>query len=77
MGSVMLELLCKLFGHRRSKKDARRVGVIWQSRCVLCHEPLVRLAPGQWVERSSTAGKEFMEAAEQPFERPLPDTDRT
>src|SRR5687768_312611 len=71
-GGLMLKTFCQLFGHRRSKLHARREGAVWLSRCVTCKTPLVRLDPGQWVETSSPAGKEFLKAAEQLVLRPSP-----
>ena len=73
----MLAVFCKFFSHQRSMRHARRVGAIWQSRCVRCHEPLVRLAKGHWVEKSSAAGSETIEAEERTFDRVWPVSDST
>ena len=40
--------ICKLFGHRRSKKAARRRGEDWLSNCSICKEPMSRTADGEW-----------------------------
>jgi hypothetical protein len=70
----MLKAYCRLFGHHRSERHRRRAGALWQSRCVSCAAPLVRLDSGQWVELSSRDGQEAMKAAEQMVLRPAPDT---
>jgi hypothetical protein len=70
----MLKAYCQLFGHRRSERHRRREGILWQSRCVTCKTPLLRLHSGQWVERSSPAGQEAIKAAEQMLL--VPDADR-
>ena len=72
----MLKAYCQLFGHRRSERRRRRDGTLWQSRCVSCKTPLVRLASGQWVERSSPDGQEAIKAAEEMLLRLAPDSDR-
>jgi hypothetical protein len=42
-------VICKLSGHLRSKKLARRRGHQWLSSCVLCGDSMIRLGPGRWV----------------------------
>jgi len=41
-------VLCRLFGHRRSRRRARRSGNGWRSRCRLCGTPMIRVAKGVW-----------------------------
>lgn len=43
-----MKFICKLVGHRRSKKGARRRGDEWLSRCAFCGEPMIRVFPGDW-----------------------------
>jgi hypothetical protein len=68
----MLKAYCRFFGHHRSERHRRRAGAVWQSQCVSCAEPLLRLDSGQWVEISSPAGQEAMKAAEQMVLQPEP-----
>jgi len=44
-----LNLVCKLVGHRRSKKGVRRRGEEWLSKCAICSEPMTRTLTGEWV----------------------------
>ena len=45
-----MNLLCRLFGHRRSATEARRYSDIeWRSVCTRCRTPLIRLGPGEWI----------------------------
>jgi hypothetical protein len=52
-----MQLFCRIFGHRRSRRRARPFAGRWRSRCSRCGTDLVRLAPGEWqvAERSSFA----------------------
>jgi hypothetical protein len=68
----MLKAYCRYFGHHRSERHRRRAGALWQSRCVSCAAPLVRLDSGEWVELSSPAGREAIKAAERMVLRPVP-----
>lgn len=45
-----MSMMCKMRGHRRSAKQAKFNFETqqWQSVCVQCHEPMVRLAEGEW-----------------------------
>ncbi len=70
----MLKAYCRWFDHHRSERHRRRDGALWQSRCVSCAAPLVRLDSGQWVELSSPDGQEAVKAAERLLLRPAPDT---
>jgi hypothetical protein len=67
----VLKAFCQMFGHYRSERRRRRAGAVWQSRCVSCGTPLVRLGSGQWVELSSSAGQEAMKAAEHMVMQPV------
>jgi hypothetical protein len=44
-------LICKLFGHHRSKKHARRHGEKWTSICIFCGAQLMRESNGVWGAR--------------------------
>ena len=44
----MLPFLCRLVGHRRSKRWARPTPMGWRSECRRCGEALIRVAPRQW-----------------------------
>ncbi|HET7709277.1 MAG TPA: hypothetical protein VFK50_07070 [Sphingomicrobium sp.] len=44
----MPSLLCKLLGHRRSRRDARRIDARWISYCRRCGSLMVREAPRRW-----------------------------
>ena len=44
-----MTLICRLIGHRRSRKRARFLAGGWVSRCRFCDERLIRLGPKQWV----------------------------
>jgi hypothetical protein len=43
-----MSLICRMIGHRRSIKQARRVAEGWASRCTFCDEPLIRRGPKAW-----------------------------
>lgn len=45
----MIEILCMMFGHSRSRRGARFVAGTWRSDCRLCETPLIRLRHGQWI----------------------------
>jgi len=40
--------LCRLLGHRRSRRKARLSGGEWRSLCIYCREPMVRMGPSDW-----------------------------
>jgi hypothetical protein len=42
-------IVCKIFGHRRSRKLAGRSGETWDSKCCSCGAKMTRVAPGDWV----------------------------
>jgi hypothetical protein len=44
----MPPVVCKLLGHRRSRRDARRIDDRWISYCRRCGSLMVREAPSQW-----------------------------
>jgi hypothetical protein len=69
----MLKAYCRFFGHYRSERFRRRADGVWQSRCVSCGTPLVRLDSGQWVEICSPDGQNAMKSAEQILLRPAQD----
>jgi hypothetical protein len=43
-----MKLVCKLLGHRRSRRDARRIGALWISYCRRCGLLMERDAPQCW-----------------------------
>ena len=63
-----MALICRLVGHRRSRKRARLFAGSWVSRCRFCDERLVRLGPRQWVVQPGILAAET--------EAPLPLFDR-
>ena len=40
--------ICRLIGHRRSKRHVRPYRQTWRSECRHCGLPLMRDAPGVW-----------------------------
>jgi hypothetical protein len=45
-----MSLMCKLFGHKRSARQARFNSdtLQWESLCKRCQEPLFRVEHGDW-----------------------------
>jgi len=55
-----MNFICRLFGHQRSIRRARRYSdKEWRSSCRLCGTPMVRLGPGKWIP-----GSQFKAGAE-------------
>jgi len=48
-GSYMLNFLCSLIGHHRSRRYLRPAGGTWQSECIVCGTTMQRVAPQNWV----------------------------
>jgi hypothetical protein len=48
-GSSMLNFLCSLIGHHRSRKRLRPTAGTWQSECILCGTRMQRIGPQHWV----------------------------
>jgi hypothetical protein len=44
----MAPVVCKLLGHRRSRRDARRIDAQWISYCRWCGSLMIRQAPRRW-----------------------------
>jgi hypothetical protein len=45
----MRRLICRLFGHKRSRRDASYDSENgWRSFCQRCHIPMIRVAKGDW-----------------------------
>ena len=44
----MLEKICQVIGHRRSRKRAVRKPDAWHSVCIFCNVELVRISHGNW-----------------------------
>jgi hypothetical protein len=45
----MLGLICRIVGHKRSKRDASfDTAQGWRSFCMRCHAPLIRVGKGDW-----------------------------
>ncbi|HVH38201.1 MAG TPA: hypothetical protein VM757_06405 [Sphingomicrobium sp.] len=44
----MPPIVCKLLGHHRSRRDARRIDDRWISYCRRCGSLMVRRGPKQW-----------------------------
>jgi len=44
----MASVVCKLLGHRRSRRDARLIDAQWISYCRWCGSLMVREAPRCW-----------------------------
>ena len=45
----MLNILCALVGHHRSKRHRKPAAGIWTSQCTLCRTRMERIGPGQWL----------------------------
>jgi hypothetical protein len=45
----MLNILCNLVGHHRSRRLARPAADTWKSQCHLCGTPMQRISPGYWL----------------------------
>ncbi len=48
-GGSMLNILCSLIGHHRSRKHLRPTAGTWQSECTFCGTRLQRIGPQHWV----------------------------
>jgi len=48
----MLNFLCSLIGHHRSRRDLRPTNGTWQSNCALCGTRMQRIGPQHWVPLS-------------------------
>ena len=46
----MIDIVCRIIGHRRSRLRAELVAGTWRSRCKRCGVRLVRLQPSKWRE---------------------------
>ena len=51
----MLNILCTLVGHHRSRRLARPAAGTWRSECYLCGTTMERIGPGQWRPISELA----------------------
>ena len=45
----MLQSICRVFGHQRSRRKARLLATTWTSECRLCGQRIVRLRRGRWI----------------------------
>lgn len=45
----MLNLVCSLVGHHRSRRRARPAAGTWISKCHLCGTRMQRISPGHWL----------------------------
>ena len=45
----MLNILCGLVGHHRSKRHRKPAAGVWTSQCALCRTRMERIGPGQWL----------------------------
>jgi len=61
-----MSLICRMVGHRRSIKEARRVACGLTSRCTFCGEPLIRRGPKAW-QSAATPVAELDSAAPLPL----------
>jgi hypothetical protein len=59
-----MNILCRLFGHRRSRRRIMPWRDSWQTECSLCSTRLTRVRHGQWVPIGVVAsiGSEFSPA---------------
>ena len=44
-----MPILCRLYGHRRSREFAYAEATVWRSYCKRCGIPMVRTEQGEWV----------------------------
>jgi hypothetical protein len=56
-GSSMLNFLCSLLGHHRSRRHLRPTGGTWQSECILCGTRMQRIGHKHWVPLSELPEK--------------------
>lgn len=56
-GSSMLNFLCRLVGHHRSRRYLRPRNGTWQSECMLCGTTMQRVGPQHWVPLSELPEK--------------------
>jgi len=56
-----MDMLCRLFGHRRKRRRIMPWRESWQTECSLCSTRLTRVRPGKWVPIGVVAkiGSEF------------------
>jgi hypothetical protein len=45
----MLNIVCALLGHHRSKRHRKPAAGIWMSQCSICRTRMERIGPGQWL----------------------------
>jgi hypothetical protein len=64
-----MRLICRVVGHRRSIRQARRASGGWVSRCKLCGEPLIRRGPKAWHSAALATSTDVPEAPLPLFER--------
>jgi len=46
---VKVQSVCRVLGHRRSKRKARPLATTWSSECWLCGQRIVRIKRRQWI----------------------------
>lgn len=44
----MLELICQVVGHKRSRRQIHHDGNAWLSTCRICGQPMIRVRRGVW-----------------------------
>jgi len=56
----MLNFVCALMGHHRSKRHRKPAAGIWTSRCYFCRTEMERIGPGQWrpVSKRPSLGRQ-------------------
>ena len=55
----MLNIVCALMGHHRSKRHRKPAAGIWMSRCYFCRTEMERIGPSTWrpVTKRPTLGQ--------------------
>jgi cellulase/cellobiase CelA1 len=45
----MLQSICRVLGHQRSKRKARALATTWSSECRICGQRIVRIKRRRWI----------------------------
>src|SRR4028119_2174355 len=45
----MMQSICRVLGHKRSKSKARPLATTWSSECLICRRRIVRIKRGVWI----------------------------
>ena len=48
-GVVGIQSICRVLGHKRSKRAARPLATTWSSKCIICGQRIVRIRQNRWI----------------------------